>query len=403
MKIPNNPFIGTNYIGIKEMINVVKVMKSKSLFRYHGPHLLYMTDKLEEKIKNYLNVKYVLACSNGASALKLSCIAYGIGNGDEVIMSPFTFIASASSVLACGAIPKFVDIDESMNIDPTKIEQAITSKTKAIMCIHMQGQSCDMNPIIEIAKKHKLIIIEDVAQALGSEYNGKKSGTLGNIGAFSLQAGKTITCGEGGFLATNDFTAYQKAKDFHDNGGHRIGCDYPTWNNGTTTYGENYKLTELQSAVALAQFDKIEKIIKHQAKLFNYFNFYIKCSPYYKIRMKNQLNKNIDVSICLQFKTEKECTSFINFMNRNNIPYNRYCTKLINGYDVFVNKQGPNSSNYPFNLTDVQYSEKDCPVAKDLINRTAWLNLSAQLKKKHIKYIISKMEEYRIASSEFYN
>lgn len=398
MKIPNNPFIGTNYIGLKEKINVLKVLNSKSLFRYHGPNLLYMTDKLEEKIKQYLGVKYVLACSNGASALKLSCIAYNIGNGDEVIMSPFTFIASASSVLACGAIPKFVDIDESMNIDPTKIEKAITKKTKAIMCIHMQGQCCDMNPIIEIARKHNLIIIEDTAQAFGSEYNNKKSGTLGNIGAFSLQAGKTITCGEGGFIATNDYSAYQKAKDYHDNGGHRVGCDYPTWNNGETSYGENYKLTELQSAVALAQLGKINKIIKKQNKNFDFFNKYIKNTPYYSIRAKKQLNTNINVSLCLQFKSQKECSDFISFMNENNIPFNKYCTKLINGYDVFIKKQGPNKSNYPFNLTDIEYSENDCPVAIDLINRTAWFNLSSQLRKKHIKYIISKMEEFQIAN-----
>lgn len=396
MKIPNNPFIGTNYIGFKEKINVLKVLNSKSLFRYHGPKLLFMTDKLENILKKYLNVKYVLACTNGASALKLSCIAYGIGNGDEVIMSPFTFIASASSVLACGAIPKFVDIDETMDIDPTKIEDAITDKTKAIMCIHMQGQCCDMNPILNIAKKHNLIIIEDTAQAFGSEYDNKKSGTIGNIGAFSLQAGKTITCGEGGFIATNDYEAYQKAKDFHDNGGHRIGCDYPTWTNGMTSYGENYKMTELQSAVAVAQLSKISKIINHQNKLFEYFENYFKESNFYKTRPNLSINKNINVSICLKFNTIEECNKFIEFMNHNGIPFNKYCTKLINGYDVFKKKQGPHKSNYPFNLTDFQYSESDCPRAIELINQTAWFNLSSQLKRKHVKYIISKMEEFRV-------
>ena len=396
MKIPNNPFIGTNYIGFKEKINVLKVLNSKSLFRYHGPKLLFMTDKLENMLKKYLNVKYVLACTNGASALKLACVAYGIGHGDEVIMSPFPFIASASSVLACGAIPKFVDIDETMDIDPTKIEDAITDKTKAVMCIHMQGQCCDMNPILNIAKKHNLIIIEDTAQAFGSEYDNKKSGTIGNIGAFSLQAGKTITCGEGGFIATNDYEAYQKAKDFHDNGGHRIGCDYPTWTNGMTSYGENYKMTELQSAVAVAQLSKISKIINHQNKLFEYFENYFKESNFYKTRPNLSINKNINVSICLKFNTIEECNKFIEFMNHHGIPFNKYCTKLINGYDVFKKKQGPHKSNYPFNLTNIQYSESDCPRANELINQTAWFNLSSQLKRKHVKYIISKMEEFRI-------
>ena len=127
-----------------------------------------------------------------------------------------------------------------------------------------------------------MIVIEDAAQAFGSEYSGQKTGAIGHIGAFSLQAGKTITCGEGGFLATNDEKAFQKAKDFHDNGGHRVGCDYPTWTNGETSYGENYKLTELQSAVALAQLSKIEKIKKHQKKIFEKFENYLSQSDFYK-------------------------------------------------------------------------------------------------------------------------
>ena len=120
MKIPNDPFLGTHYIGNEELKLVKKVLKSKSLFRYHGPNLLYMTDRFEKEMAEYLGVKYVLACSNGSAAIKLGCIANGIGPGDEVLMSPFTFIASANSVLACGAVPKFVDIDETMNIDPNK-------------------------------------------------------------------------------------------------------------------------------------------------------------------------------------------------------------------------------------------------------------------------------------------
>lgn len=396
MKVPNDPFIGTYYIGHREIRNVKKVLRAKSLFRYHGPKLLYVTDKLENKLKEYLGVKYVLACTNGATALKLSCTAYDIGDGDEVIMSPFTFIASASSVLACGAIPRFVDIDETMNIDPKKIESVINEKTKAIMCIHMQGQSCDMDPIIQIAKKHNLKIIEDTAQAFGSEYDCKKSGTLGDVGAFSLQAGKTITCGEGGFLATNDFDAYQKAKDFHDNGGHRVGCNYPTWTNGETSFGENYKLTELQSAVALAQLSKIDKIILHQNKSFKLFDKYFKSNSFYVLRNKVDKNKNIPVSICLTFDCEENNEKFIKFMNKNGIMFNKYCTKLVNGFDVFKLRKGYGKSNWPFNLSNIVYNESDCPKALELINRTAWFNLSASLTKRQIKFIISKLEEFRI-------
>ena len=153
MKIPNDPFIGTHYIGKEELKAVKKIIKSKSLFRYHGPNLQYKTDEFEKEMAKYLNVKYVLACANGGAAIKLACIGAGIKPGDEVIMSPFTFIASASEILSIGAIPVFSDIDETMNIDYKKIEEKITNKTRAILAIHMQGQPCNMKEINKIAKK----------------------------------------------------------------------------------------------------------------------------------------------------------------------------------------------------------------------------------------------------------
>ena len=392
MKIPNDPFLGTYYIGKEEKKAVNRVLKSKSLFRYHGPNLLYKTDEFEKLMAEYLNVKYVLACSNGGSAIKLCCIANGIGPGDEVIMSPFTFIASATSVLACGAVPKFVDVDETMNIDPNKIEENITPNTKAILAIHIQGQPCDMTKIMKIAKKHNLVVIEDTAQALGSIVNGKKAGTIGNCGAFSLQAGKTITCGEGGFLATNNKKIYQIAKMYHDNGGYRVGCDYPTWQNGKTIFGENFKLTELQSAVAIEQLKKIDKILNKQKKV--YFEITRKLDKkFYKLRPNPTNSTPVYSNISIEFSTEKECKKFINFMKKNGIGFDIYCSHLINDFDTFVKEQSWHSSNFPYNLT--KYIHTACTFTNSLFKRVAWFSLSASLKKSHIKYIIQKLEEYK--------
>lgn len=392
MKIPNDPFLGTYYIGKEEKKAVNRVLKSKSLFRYHGPNLLYKTDEFEKLMAEYLNVKYVLACSNGGSAIKLCCIANGIGPGDEVIMSPFTFIASATSVLACGAVPKFVDVDETMNVDPNKIEENITPNTKAILAIHIQGQPCDMTKIMKIAKKHNLVVIEDTAQALGSIVNGKKAGTIGNCGAFSLQAGKTITCGEGGFLATNNKKIYQIAKMYHDNGGYRVGCDYPTWQNGKTIFGENFKLTELQSAVAIEQLKKIDKILNKQKKV--YFEITRKLDKkFYKLRPNPTNSTPVYSNISIEFSTEKECKKFINFMKKNGIGFDIYCSHLINDFDTFVKEQSWHSSNFPYNLT--KYIHTDCTFTNSLFKRVAWFSLSASLKKSHIKYIIQKLEEYK--------
>lgn len=392
MKIPNDPFLGTHYIGKEEQKAAKKVLKSKSLFRYHGPNLLYITDEFEQNMARYLGVKYVLACTNGAAAIKLCCIANGIGPGDEVIMSPFTFIASANSVLACGAVPKFVDVDETMNIDPSKIEENIGKNTKAILVIHIQGQPCDMKKIMKIAKKHNLVIIEDTAQALGSDINGKKTGTFGACGAFSLQAGKTITCGEGGFLATNDKKIYQIAKMYHDNGGYRVGCDYPTWQNGKTIFGENFKLTEIQSAIANEQLKKIDKILNNQKK--TYFNIIDNIdNSFYKVRPNISNGNPVYSNISFQFSTEKECQKFIDFMKKNGIGFDIYCSHLINDFDTFKKKQSWHCSNYPYNVSE--YIETSCPNAESLFKRVAWFNLSASLKQSHIKYIIKKLEEYR--------
>ena len=392
MKVPNNPFFGTHYIGRKEKKAVDKVIKSKSLFRYQGPNLQYMTDQFEEAMKEYLNVKYVLACSNGGTALKLSCIALGIGIGDEVLVPSFTFIASASNILAVGAVPKFVDIDETMNIDPKSIEQNISERTKAIIVVHMQGSPANMKEIMKIAKKHNLKVIEDTAQALGAELNGKKVGTFGDCGAFSLQAGKTITCGEGGFFVTNNKDLYMRAKMYHDNGGYRVGCSYPTWENTKTFFGENFKITEIQSAIALEQLKKIDKIISFQERKYQYLINRIDTN-FYKIRPFVKGANFFKIIVVIIFPTKEECDNFIKYMNNHGIGFNIYCSNLIDKYDTFKFQNSWDKNNFPYSLT--KYIPNKCEKAESLFKRVAWFNLSAELKRKHLKYIVSKLEEYK--------
>lgn len=392
MKIPSNPFFGTYYIGKEEKKAVNKVLKSKSLFRYQGPDLQYITNEFEAEMSKYLSVKYVLACSNGGAALKLSLIALGIGVGDEVLVPSFTFIASASSILAVGAIPKFVDIDETMNIDVTLIEQNISDRTKAIMVVHMQGSPANMKMIMKIAKKFKLKVIEDTAQALGAEIGGKKAGTFGDCGAFSLQAGKTITCGEGGVLVTNNKELYIRAKMYHDNGGYRMGCDYPTWENKKTFYGENFKLTEIQSAIALEQLKKIDKIIALQEQKYQFILDNMDLT-FYKIRPIMPNAKSFKMSLGIIFDTKKECSKFIEFMNDNGIEFNVYCSNLIDKYDTFKYKNSWHKSGFPYSIAE--YTPTNCKNAESLFKRVAWLNLSSELTKKHLKYLIEKLKEYQ--------
>ena len=170
------------------------------------------TRKAEEMMAEYHDAKFAAACTSGTSALELTLRACGVGPGSEVIVPPYTFIATASSVVAAGAVPVFADIDEdTFNIDPAKIEEAVTDRTSAIIAVHLGGSPADMDPIMAIARPRGVKVIEDCAQAHGAIYKGRKVGTIGDAGAFSFQSSKNVTAGEGGMVLTNDADIYSRA------------------------------------------------------------------------------------------------------------------------------------------------------------------------------------------------
>ena len=176
-------------------------------------------DRFEENIAKLCGTKYACGLNSGTDALMLALALSGIGKGDEVITPPNSFIASTAAIVHIGATPVFVDVLPDQNIDPSKIEAAITERTKAIMPVHLTGRMCDMDPIIDIAKKYGLKIIEDAAQSVGSKYKGRLSGSIGNIGCFSTHPLKNLNaCGDGGFLTTNDEVIYNKSRSYRNHG-----------------------------------------------------------------------------------------------------------------------------------------------------------------------------------------
>ena len=186
--------------------NLTKVIESK-VWGVTGEWTL----KAEKMMAEHHNAKFGASCVSGTSALELALRAVGVGPGQEVIVPPYTFVATASSVVAAGAVPVFVDIDaETFNIDPAKIEDAITDQTSAIIAVHIGGSPADMDTIMEIARKHDLKVIEDCAQAHGAIYKGRKIGAIGDAGAFSFQSSKNVTSGEGGMILTNDPDVYSR-------------------------------------------------------------------------------------------------------------------------------------------------------------------------------------------------
>jgi dTDP-4-amino-4,6-dideoxygalactose transaminase len=232
-------------IGEDEINAVTAVLKSG---------LIAQGKKVEEfegAFAKFIGTKYALAVNSGTAALQIALLAHGIKEGDEVITSPFTFIASANSILFTGAKPVFADIEEeTFNIAPDKIEERITSRTKAIMPVHLYGQPCDMDSIMGIAQEHNLIIIEDACQAHGAEYEGKKTGSFGT-GCFSFYATKNMVTGEGGMITTHHNDVAEKARMIRNHGQrqrylHEI-------------LGYNYRMTDIAAAIGLCQLEKLEK------------------------------------------------------------------------------------------------------------------------------------------------
>ena len=252
---------GKQCIDEKDIEAVIEVLKGDYLTT--GPYV----KAFEQRIAEYVGAKYAVALTNGTAALHAACFAAGIKNGDEVLVPPMTFAASANCVLYCGGKPVFVDIDERTgNIDISKIEEKITEKTKAIIPVDFAGQSVDMDAILEIAGRYNLIVIEDGAHALGSEYKGKKVGNKANMTEFSFHPVKPVTTGEGGVVTTNDEKLYKKLQNFRTHGIIRDICEMQNsdgpWYYEMLDLGYNYRIPDINCALGLSQMDKINSFLE---------------------------------------------------------------------------------------------------------------------------------------------
>jgi perosamine synthetase len=239
-------------IGAEEKQAVMEVLDSGIIAQ--GPR----TKAFEEGFAQMCGVRHAVATSSGTTALHVAMLAHGIGSGDEVITSAFTFIASANSVLYAGAKPVFVDIDpRTFNLDVNQIEAAITPRTKAILPVHLYGLACDMDPILSLAEKHGLVVIEDACQSHGATYKGKKVGSFGT-GTFSLYPTKNMTSGEGGMITTNDPVIDEKCRVIRQHG-MRVRYYHDE-------LGFNFRMTDIHAAIGLAQLHKLEQFnAKRQA------------------------------------------------------------------------------------------------------------------------------------------
>jgi len=256
---------GFELIGEEERREVLQVLDSGVLMRYGFDAARkgqWKSRELEQALTKRLNTRYTHVCSSGTAALSTALAACGIGAGDEVILPPFTFVADLETVLLAGAVPVFAEIDQTLCLDPRSVATAITSKTKAVLVVHMCGAMARIDALVDLCRTHKLILIEDAAQAAGATFRGKSLGTFGKIGCFSFDYVKTVTCGEGGAIVTDDEQIYTLAQAFTDHGHDHLGTDRGADNH--PHIGTNFRLSELNAAVGIAQLGKLDHILKVQ-------------------------------------------------------------------------------------------------------------------------------------------
>jgi 8-amino-3,8-dideoxy-alpha-D-manno-octulosonate transaminase len=259
---------GFEIFGDEERKQVADVLETGVLFRYgfegaRNGHFKAL--EFEKKLSEITGARYSHLCSSGTAALCTAMAACGIGAGDEVIVPGFTFVATFEAVMAAGAVPVFGEIDETLCLDPDRLEDAITPRTKAVVPVHMCGSMARIDEIRAVCEKKGLILLEDACQSLGASFQGKSVGTFGLAGCFSFDAVKTVTCGEGGGIITDSRAVYERADQYADHGHDHLGGpdrgadDHPI-------IGTNYRISELNAAVGLAQINKLNQITDIQRK-----------------------------------------------------------------------------------------------------------------------------------------
>ena len=390
---PNPPmYPGGMEIGEEEKKQVLEVLDRKYLFRYYGPEQYpSKVREFELKFASKIGSKYALAVNSCTSALITALVACGIGPGDEVIVSGYTFFASCAAIVDAKAIPVIAEVDETLTIDPDDVESKITPSTRAILPVHMRGVPCNMDRIMAIAEKHDLKVIEDVAQAAGGTYKGKSLGTFGDCGCFSFQYHKIITAGEGGMVVTDDERLYDRCMGYHDT----AACWRPDRfaeqrYEGELFCGVNYRMSELTGAVMLAQLGRLDPLTAAMRRNQKRIIDQIKEAPGIKLRPVN--DPAGDVGICLMFYLDDphKVPKFVEALRAEGVAAAGVYNSGIPDWHIYahwkhiIEKKTPTPEGCPWTCPyhtspPVEYAVDMNPKTLDYLSRVVHIDIPAQL------------------------
>ncbi len=398
---PNLPmFPGGIEIGEEEKEAVLEVLDHKYLFRYYGPEDFPSRVKmLEEEFAQKIGIKHALAVNSCTSALITSLIAVGVGPGDEVIIPGYTFFASCAAVIAAKAIPIIAEIDESLTLDPEDLKRKITSRTKAIIPVHMRGAPCQMDRIMEIAKEHNLKVVEDTAQACGGSFKGRKLGTFGDCNAFSFQYHKIITAGEGGMVVSDDDFFYERAQGYHDTAAcWRSDRFAPARYRGELFPGVNFRMPELIGAVARVQLKRLEGLIARMRRNKARIKDAIENIGALKFRKLNDSKGDTGIALIFFLPTIEVTKKFAKALKAEGIEASSIYNKGIPDWHIYahwefiINKETATPEGCPYTCPyykgpEIKYSPDMCPNTLDWLGRSIHIDIPPQMKEEDCNMI----------------
>lgn len=379
-------FLSTEEFNELEKEYILRVLDKKRVFRYYHEDVENSeAAKLEALYSQRAGTKYALAVNSGTSSLVAAMVGAGIGPGDEVIVPAYTYIATAAAVLIARAVPVIVEVDDSLTMDPKAFEAAITPHTKAVVPVHMKGVPSQMNEIIEVAKRHNLLVIEDVAQANGGTYQGKALGSIGDVGCFSFQQYKIITAGEGGMVVTDNETIHMNASIYHDSA-----LSYWGEVERVKTFpGENYRMSELNAAIGLAQSQRLDSVIKKLRENKKIIVNGIKEIPNIQLQRIPDPDGDVSYNLTFYLANAELAKQFSEYLNAEGIPngtmYNNGIADrhIYLNWDYVMEKRGVTEHDNPWTCQsykgNVQYSKDMCPISLDYLGRAISISLHQNL------------------------
>lgn len=347
--------------------------------------------EFEQAFARFQDAKHGICITNGTAAIEVCLRALGIGCGDEVIVPPYTFIATASAVLSVSATPVFVDIEpRTLNIDPTKIESAITPQTKAIIAVHIAGCPADMDGVMEVARKHNLYVIEDACQAHGAEWKGRKVGAIGHLGTFSFQASKNLNAGEGGIILTDDDELADRVWSVHNVGRTKDGGWYEH-----PVLGGNFRMTEWQAAILLAQMERVPEQSRRRSENAAYLNSLLEPIPgITTLPLDSRVTRHAYHLFIYRYDPSgfgsRPREEFLKAMNAEGIPCWAGYVPLYKEKVFQLERPCPTGR-------QIDYSKVECPVCEQVCQDAIWMPqytlLADPADMESVSHAVSKIQE----------